>query len=66
MSNDWRVAYAYMQKLLKQLNSHIENRDFKNAKHVSKLLQFQLTVEPLYEEERFKIKQECAKKGGIK
>ena len=53
-SANWKCDFQQMKKLLDQVNAYVECHDWKNAHHVAKLLQFDLTFYPKYEEERVK------------
>lgn len=63
MSNNWRLDFAELQKLLKHLNAYVEAKDFRNAKHMANLIKFHLTFDLAYEEERINQLKDLSKKG---
>ncbi len=62
MGSNWRGDFLQMQKWLKQIDSYVSCNDFKNAKHIAKVLQYHLTFDVAYEEEhRIRLKKMCDK-----
>ena len=55
-SSNWKCDLQLIKKLLDELDAYIEVRDWKNAHHISTLIQWHVKYTPMYEEERIKNK----------